>query len=213
MPFTAENVVQVVMGYRLAGEIVENVYHVHKGSTWSLTDLGSLVATFLSWETDTASLLRSNEVDLVRITATDLTNLTAGRVDDQLTAPVVGGVASGALPANATFAIKASIGERGKGRNGRTFWIGLAEDQVSGATIATATADDIQAALNTLLTDIATAIAGAAMCVIHTRAGGVPLTVATFTVIQNWVYTDTLVDSQRDRLPGHKRHKKKVITP
>lgn len=208
MPFTAENVAQVVMGYRQAGEIVENVYHVHKGGAWSVADLGTLVGVFLSWETDTAAPLRSNEVDLIRITATDLTSLTSGRVDDQLTAPVTGGVTSGALPANATFAVKASIGERGKGRNGRTFWVGLAESQVNGAELAVATADNIQTALNTLITDVSTGIAGASLCVIHTRVNGVPLTVATFSVIQAFVYTDVFVDSQRDRLPGHKRHKK-----
>jgi hypothetical protein len=204
----AVNVLQVVMQYRSGGEIVENTYHVHKGSAWTLTDIGSAISAFESWEATTASDFRSNQVDMFRIVGTDLTSLSSGRIDQQLAVPVIGQDAGGVLPNNVTFAVKANIGERGKGRNGRTFWIGLSEAMVTGSTMLSASADNIQSALNTLITDVSAAVAGASLCVLHTRVGGVPITPAVPSDIQSFTYTDLTTDSQVDRLPGHKRHKR-----
>src|SRR5690349_2806179 len=208
MPVTGPNIVQVQMIYTSGGEKVENVYHVHKDSAWDLTDLGSLAAAFVSWETSEAADLRSDQVQLIRVVATDLTSLSSGRIDNQLVAPVQGTDPGAVMPNNVTFAIKNNIGERGRGRNGRVYWIGLAEDMCVGSIINTATADSIQSALNTLQTDIATAVPGAALGVMHRPGGSPPSGVASFTPTQNFTYTDLTLDSQRDRLPGHKRHKK-----
>lgn len=213
MAFIGPNIVQVQMIYTSGGEKVENVFHVHKDSTWDLTDLGSLAAAFESWEATTGSQYRSEQVSLIRIVATDLSSLTSGRVDQQLAVTVDGQDVSPVLPNNATFAIKNNIGERGRGRNGRVFWIGLAENQVIGSTIDTTVADNIQSALNTLQTDIAAAVPGAALGVMHRPPGDPPSGVATFSATQNFTYTDLTLDSQRDRLPGHKRHKRQVVTP
>lgn len=204
----AENVVQVVAYYRSGGDIVENVYYVHKGSSWSAPEILDVLGAFESWESTSASLRRSENVNLFRLVGTDLTSLTSDRVDFQLVTPVDGQVVSPVLPNNVTFAIKANIGERGKGRNGRKFWIGLAEDQVIGSTIDTAQADFIQSSLNTLITDVSAAVPGAALGVIHTKNGPLPISPATFSAIDSFTYTDLTTDSQRDRLPGHKRHKK-----
>lgn len=204
----AENVVQVVAYYRSGGDIVENVYYVHKGSSWSAPEILDVLGAFESWESTSASLRRSENVNLFRLVGTDLTSLTSDRVDLQLATPVDGQVVSPVLPNNVTFALKANIGERGKGRNGRKFWIGLAENQVIGSTMDTAQADFIQSSLNTLITDVATAVSGAALGVIHTKNGPLPITPATFSAIDSFTYTDLTTDSQRDRLPGHKRHKK-----
>lgn len=212
MPFVGPNIVQVQMIYTCGGELVENVYHAHKDSAWDLTTLGALAAAFVSWETSEAAPLRSEQVSLVRVVATDLTSLTSGRVDTQLVTTVDGGVVSPVLPNNATWAVKQNIGERGRGRNGRTFWIGLAENQVIGNQIDTTVGDSIQSALNALITDVGAAVAGAALGVMHRPPGDPPTGSATFTPTQNFTYTDQLIDSQRDRLPGHKRHKRRVIT-
>jgi len=208
MAFTAPNTVAVQMFYTVGGEIVENVYHAHKDSAWDLTSLGALAAAFVSWETSDAADQRSEQVSLIRVVATDLTDLTSGRVDNKLVAPVDGTIVSPALPGNVTWAVKQNIGERGRGRNGRTFWIGLAETQVIGNIIDTATANSIQTALNALITDIPAAVPGAALGVMHRPPGDPPIGEATFSPTQSFTYTDLFVDSQRDRLPGHKRHKK-----
>jgi hypothetical protein len=206
----ATNVVQVVEQFRSGGEVVENTFHVHKGTTWTESDILALLGAFESWEVNSGADFRSDQVDMFRLVGTDLTSLTSARVDLQLATPVPGTDAGAVLPNNVTFAVKANIGERGKGRNGRTFWVGLSEAMVIGSIMNTATADGIQSALNTLITDVAAAVPGAALCIIHTRAGGVPISPATSTDVQSYTYTDLTTDSQRDRLPGHKRHKRSV---
>lgn len=206
----AENVVQVVAEYRSGGELVANVYHVHKGTAWSAPEILTLLGAFSSWETNDASPLRSSQVSLIRLVGTDLTSLTSDRVDQQLSAPISGGDLAAVLPNNVTFAVKANIGERGKGRNGRTFWIGLSEAMVVGSFVDDAVAGQIQSALNTLITDISAALPGASLGIIHTRVNNVPISPATFSSVDSFTYTNLEVDSQKDRLPGHKRHKRTV---
>jgi hypothetical protein len=207
-PVISTNTLQVQMGYLLDGELVENVYHVHKSTAWAIGDIGAIAAAFEGWETSSASALRSVDCELIRITVTDLTSLTAGRVDQQLVVPIVGATSSPALPNNVTFALKANIASRGKGRSGRTFWIGLAESQVVLSQILTATADAIQTALNDLLTDISSSVPGAALSVMHLFVNKVYQADAQTSPILTWTYTDLTTDSMKDRLPNHKRHKR-----
>jgi hypothetical protein len=204
----ATNMISVVMEYLSGGEKCANVYHVHKSTPWTPINISDVLTTFTDWETATASPLRSNEVSLIRITGTDLTSLTSARVDVPLVAPIVGSNVAPVLPANATFAVKANIGERGKGRNGRTFFIGLAENKVAENSVDETFAGDVQTALNTLITDISGGTPAAVLGIIHTEVGGVPVSPAPFSAILEWSYTDLFVDSQKNRLPGHKRHKK-----
>lgn len=206
----ATNVAQVVMGYLSGGEPCENIYHVHSTVPWTTVLLEDLLATFQAWEMDTASLQRSTGAELIRATATDLTSMTSPRYDEPLETPVPGQVVSDVLPSNVTLAIKADIGERGRGRNGRSFWIGLAESQVTDNLVGAVVVTDIVSGLNTLITDITTAAPDQALGIIHTVANGAPLEPATFSAIIGWSVTDRSIDSQRDRLPFHKAHSRRV---
>lgn len=208
MPVTSPNVVQVVMQYSSGNDLMENVYYVHKASAWTAPQINDLLTVFSTWESTIASDERSAEVSLVRMVGTDITSLTGARVDLPLVAPIQGQDASGVLPANATFAVKANIGERGKGRNGRKFWIGLSESMVLENAVDETRAGDIQQDLNDLITAVAAGPPAATLGVIHTKQGGDPIEPATFSAILSFAYTDLTIDSQRDRLPGHKRHKK-----
>lgn len=208
MPVTSPNVCQVVMVYSSGDDLQENVYYVHKASAWTGPEIEDLLTVFSTWESTIASDERSQEVSLVRMVGTDITSLTGARVDLPLVAPIAGQEVSPVLPANVTFAVKANIGERGKGRNGRKFWIGLAENMVVENTVDETRAGDIQSDLNQLITAINAGPPVATLGVIHTKQGPNPIEPATFSAIVNFAYTDLTIDSQRDRLPGHKRHKK-----
>jgi hypothetical protein len=196
------------MVYSTGEDLQENVYYVHKGTTWSEADINNMLTIFSTWESTIAADERSVDVSLVRMTGTDITSLTGRRVDLPLVAPIAGQDASPVLPANVTFAVKSNIGERGKGRNGRKFWIGLSEAMVTKNLLDETRAGDIQQDLNDLISAVVAGPPAAALGVIHTHAAGVPLEPATFSAIVNFAYTDLTLDSQRDRLPGHKRHKR-----
>lgn len=207
-PVISSNTLQVQMQYDSGGETVENVYHVHKASAWSGGDMQLIADAFENWETATASVIRSEDVDCIRITVTDLTSLTSGRIDEQLTTAIQGQLTSPVLPNNVTFALKGTISGRGRGRAGRTYWIGLAESQVFASNLDTAAATAIVTAMNTLINDVATAVTGALLSVMHLFVGGVYQTNAPTSPILAYVYTDLITDSQKDRLPKHKAHKR-----
>jgi len=207
-PVISSNTLQVQMVYDSGGELVQNTYHVHKATAWSNTDMQLIADAFTNWETVTAAPLRSEDVDLVRVTVTDLTSLTSGRIDEQLTSSIPGTLVSPVLPNNVTFALKAAISGRGRGRAGRTFWIGLAENQVFASNLDTAAANAIVTAMNTLINDIATAVATAFLSVMHLFIGGVYQVNAPTSPILEYVFTDLNTDSQKDRLPKHKAHKR-----
>src|SRR6266545_2039079 len=203
------NVAEVVLTFSdINSDIFENVFFVHKATAWDATTLSELVNAFVSWESDTGSAERGDQVTLVRVTATDLTSLTTDRVDAQLETPVPGQRTSPVLPSNVTLAIKKNIGSRGKGRNGRIFWIGLTEDAVEQNAILEARANLLITALAALEPVVQAAVSGTLVGIIHTVIDGVPQPDAPFSHTQNYAITDFIVDSQRDRLPGHKRHKK-----
>lgn len=200
------------MGYQSSDTNMENVYYVHKVSPWSQIDVAAIVTAFTNWETSNAAAQRGAYVELVRVTATDLTSLSGVRIDDQLVAPIPGTRSSTPLPANVTFAVKANIGKRGRGTNGRTYWIGLTEGQILDDQMQAAAAGLIVTALETLISDISGAVAGSALGVIHQFINRIWQPNAPFDPIVNYAYTDLNLDSQRDRLPGHKRHRKPATT-
>jgi len=112
-----------------------------------------------------------------------------------------------AAPANSTIAIKLDTGLRGRGRNGRVFWFGVAEEDVDIGEIHSGESDDIIAAVDQLIVDVG-AFEDAVLCVMHTQRDNVPLNPFEQSAVLRAAITDKALDSQRDRLPGHKRRKR-----
>lgn len=202
------NVASVKMFYVTADTNMMNTYHVRLSAGWTNSDLEALETAFEDWEGTLASAERSDLVVLDRIICTDLTSLTSGNYDKQVSPPIAGQQPSEILPANSTIAIKGNIGERGRGRAPRIFWIGLTIGQVTEDSIDQAAATSLVAALDGLQGLITAAVPGAELGVIHTVVAGVHVPDAPFSPIYNWVLTDLALDSQKDRLPRHKKHKR-----
>lgn len=203
------NVAQLVGKYTQAGEAVENVFHVARTTgAWTKDDLVALAELFEGWETVTAAPLRTNNVQLNEVTATDLTSLAGFRITMAVDPAIPGTGGSNALPNSATFAIHADTGERGRGRAGRCFWIGLDEDQVAANTVDVAAGGLIEDAMNALRTEIEALGTGYSMCVPHYVVNGVRPPSVLHSQIREWTISDYIIDSQKNRLPRHKRHKK-----
>jgi hypothetical protein len=74
-------------------------------------------------------------------------------------------------------------------------------------------ADEIVAALNTLRTDIGAVTGSDGLCIPHFVVDKIrPPTVGNSLVV-SYSYSDLYIDSQRDRLPFHKKHKKTRLVP
>jgi hypothetical protein len=191
---------------------MENVYYARTSDTvWSEASMDAVEAAMENWESTVANLQRNDAVSLYEIVATDLTSLFGIR-KAYAVSPAIGGTLPNPLPANATVAVKADIGRRGRGTSGRTFWIGLAEGQITAPDqLAPLAASGIIAALNTLRDDVAGITPIEGLCVPHFMVDHVrPPSVQADIVVQ-YLLSDFFLDSQRDRLPGHKKHKKYPI--
>jgi hypothetical protein len=198
------NTAEVKMTYRQGTNLMSNTYHVLKSSAWTQEELVSLSDVFYDWENLDGKGERSTSIELTHITAADLTSQDAPYMARAID-PAVGGIqASQALPLNVTLAIAAVTGTRGRGRQGRIFHIGLCEDQVDENVVTNTSQDNIVDDLNSLLTAV-NAVAGQTMVVVHRYRDGVKLATATTTPIEVWAIRDTTVDTQKVRLPNHRR--------
>lgn len=206
----ALGVAEIRMKYLLDFEAAENVYHVEHGSLdpWPLADLEDLASTFEAWETSDASVVRTVSASLIEVVVTDLTSLTTQRVTRAVSPVITGAVGGDSLPNNATIAIKADINNRGRGKSGRVFWVGLAESQVTANHINTVAGDAIVLALNNLRADVLALDPAYHMVVVHRVVDGVRPAQADWSAIASFSLTDQTVDSQKNRLPNHKRHKR-----
>jgi hypothetical protein len=191
---------------------MENVYYARTSSTtWDEATLDLCEEAFALWETGTASSFRSDGVQLYEIVATDLTNLFGIRKSYDIS-PVVVGALANPLPNNVTVALKADIGRRGRGTAGRSFWIGLSEGQTTGPDqLAPIAATNLIATMDALVAAIAGVTPVEGMCIPHFVVDHVRPPSVLADIIVKYTLSDFYLDSQRDRLPGHKKHKRYPI--
>lgn len=205
----APNVAEVRMQMDLNDQLVENTFHVHNSAAWTPTTLQALADTFSSWWSTTAKPLIGTPCKLMNIRVTDLTSLDTPIVDASLGAGVVAtGAAS--LPANDTLAVKAEVNKRGRGRSGRIFWPAIPSDQVVGSEANGAYVTLVLAALNTLR-DLVAGTSGQYLVTLHRILDGVKLAVATWDIIARYQAKDNHMDSQRNRLPFHRKASKRHL--
>lgn len=204
------DVAQVSMLYTCGGERMQNVMHVlNNAGGWTIPTLLDLGNTFVDWEDATAKAQRSSGTFLDLVTVTDLTSLGSSRVTVPVS-PAIQGAAVGAPAANnVTIAIKHNTGVRGRGRQGRSFWIGITEDMYTVNQITSVAVTAITAAMGALKTAILALDPDYRMVVAHSEVDGVPLLVGNTSEILSFDIADNIVDSQRTRLPNHKRNRRR----
>lgn len=203
-------VAEVKMTYRQGTNLMSNIYHVAKVDEWTQGDLVTLVEVFFDWEGSDAHLDRAATIELVYITAAAL-HAADGAYNARAIDPAIGGLQPGeALPLNNTIALTAITGTRGRGTQGRSFWIGLSELNVDLNVVGNATVDNLLDDMNNLLTQV-NAVTGYSMVVLHRYKDGVRLAEATNDAIVVWGVRDTTIDTQKNRLPNHTRASKRTL--
>jgi hypothetical protein len=205
-------ILQVEMRYQADGQNVYNVFHVRKGdlSHWTSGEIDSVETNFRTgyWTTSQKPLL-ATDVALHEIVCTDLTDL-AGLKQAYPISPAEAGTHTGAsLPNSATVAVKAAIGTRGRGTSGRVFWPPIPETVVVGNTLDNTYAGLVTTALNDLMTAIDALIIPADLVVLSRRHANAARAVGIGEHIHSWVLTDATIDSQKNRLPRHRRSRRR----
>lgn len=205
------DVAEVRMLYTQEGERVENVMHVlNNAGGWTIPTLLDLGATFVDWEDATAKAQRNSGTFLDLVTVTDLTSLGSARVTVPVSPSIQGTGVGSPAPNNVTIAIKHNTGVRGRGRQGRSFWIGVHENMYTANTIESASVTAITGAMLALKALVLALDPDYRMVVCHRKVDGVPLLVGNTSEVLSYDISDATLDSQRTRLPGHKRNRRRA---
>lgn len=194
------NVAQFEMVYQEESQRVENVFHVHRiGTSWDATALTTMCGTLATWFAAHLNTFVSTGVSLVLIVATDLTSKMTPRVEYTSGLPAAGADASTKLPNNATFAVSWRTPFRGRSYRGRSYHIGLTQNDVTGSVLKGPSVVTLTAAYTALLTAIN--VGGYEMVVTSKRQDGNWLANGISTPILNCTINANLA-SQRRRLIG-----------
>jgi len=204
----APSVALVEMVYTYAGQIIENTFHVKRGTPWDSPALQYLTQTlFNNW--DGVNPLRFSGQ---RAGGCILTQI-KGRALDTPSSPVyiytlpsarAGAFGGTNYPANVTFCFTAQTGLAGRSYRGRIYMPGMTGSMIGGApgqNLALATwANPTVTVLNDLQTQIEAHDATWHLVVTSYYNNLAWRTEAVSTRITNWAYADLAIDSQRRRL-------------
>ncbi len=210
---TVTDCVQVDINYSMQGNNAANVLHISYTPAVSLTDFDAMSTAIAGWLTSDWAPLASTEWGVTSLVFTDLNSVNGPRKAYPLDPPISGTATDEPLPASATVAVKFDIGIRGRGTAGRMFWVGLNEAQTDGNLITTATGVAILGALGGLQTAIqAVGSPWVSLSVPHRTVNKLHPNPALQSAVDGFLLTNNLIDVQKDRLPFHKKRKRR-ITP
>lgn len=199
----ATNTARVDMFFRQDGQQVMNSHHFFNGSGWDAGSLNNLAQGVYQWWVDDVRGQVANTVQLVGVVASDLTPGSGLQAAVTTGLPIAGGKNSPALPNNVTLAVKKATGFAGRSFHGRTFFIGLTEDAVTGNTVDPVVVGTLVTAFDNLKEPLGPLIP-ADLCVLSLVADGVERPDGICTTVTG-ISVDGTVDSQRRRLPGRGR--------
>lgn len=179
-----------------------NVYHFLRGvEGWDPDSLQALGEALLDWERNYARGNRSNQVRCLGVECRDLNTKDSFLVSVVAVPAIVGSIVQGVLPANVTLALSFRTPFAGRSFRGRSYWIGLAEGDVSGDFVSAGRGDGIVNA-GIALKDVVAPAVGAQLVVVSRYSDGQPRAVGIATPVTTVGIADFRVDTQRRRLVG-----------
>jgi hypothetical protein len=196
-----ENTASVRMVYTHLGEVAMNTFHVHSTAGWNENKLDELADTFLDWHDVRLQPLQGANTVLLRVETRDLTEENGMGITKDCITGCVGLVNQAGAPGNVTVAVSWTTGFVGRSRRGRTFHIGLTDDQTSGNQVLEAIRVSLEAAYFDLISDVATADPDWRLVVVSRFEDGAPRSAGLVTEIRN-ATVDPNLDSMRTRLAG-----------
>ena len=196
------NGAQVEMRYSYLGERVENVFWVYVPGSASpdVADLEAIAGIFHDWWDGHIKTIQSANATLREIYVTDQSSSAGSAFTFSTGLPADGANTQEPLPGNVSLTVSLRSSLRGRSFRGRSYIIGLTENQVSGNLLTTAAANAWLAAYDELVNALNTGPYILAVC--SRVSGGAPRAAGVLTPIIDAVLVDTYVDSQRRRLPG-----------
>lgn len=201
VPFN--NTIKLEAVFTQDGQRIQNVHHYLVDETPNVDTAVSLCEAYKTWYNSYLKPIQTPDTSLVLIKATILETDNDPGVEYATGLPISGTNNVPSMPNNVTVAVKWLTGLRGRSYRGRTYHIGLAEDQVTKNNVIPAhliTLANTYGELISLTVDVGPAVMGIASR-FHNNS---ERTVGVITPVTN-VAVDATIDSQRRRLPGRGR--------
>ena len=205
MAFTAGlNVAQVNVRGDVDSQEIENTLYFKYTTTITLTELQQLASDVYGYWVATMLPILSTAYRLRELYVVDLTTRTSETYTEDATPLDVGGLSGSVLPNNVSLAVTFVTSKRGRSYRGRNFWPCLTESVVTDNEVSEGHAALIRGAY-ALMAGADEVSSGWTWGVFSRVQNKVQLTNGEFTPIQTAKITDTIVDSQRRRLPKRGR--------
>jgi len=203
MPFVAvPATIKASLFYTFAGQQVMNrIYVSHPATLPSEADCQAVANTVAAWWTGNVKALVSNTLALREVQAVSVAEPNGPQATFSAGLPSAGDSIIAPLPNNVAFCVSLRTGLAGRSARGRWYWMGLVENQVDGNEVTTGVVASIVAAIDNLLSALAGG--GVQPVIVSFNSGGGPRPggpVKFF--ITDALAVDSVVDSQRRRLPG-----------
>lgn len=199
-PRVAVNVAEVSMRYDWDNQRVENVFHVRKNEGADSPDLPLIATAFDAWHENYLVPLQSNSLKLREIYVVDITTPTSPAHTEPILPARAGARSSASLPNSVTLAVSLRTAQRGRSHRGRSYVLGLCEDQIALNQVDPATVTLYLVAYEQLRQDLITA--GHELVVTSFYTAGAPRASGLSTDVTSISIVDDVVDTQRRRLPG-----------
>jgi len=195
----AANILRTTVEYLLDGQILANVFHIDANEAIDEVVTNAILDVVENWvETDLMPSL-ADTLEATGLVGRDLTTITGGLVERPFVAPINGDSTSPVLPFNVALCITLLTDLAGRSYRGRSYMPGLTEGQVTYSEISSGAAAAFATNYIALVDDLS--LAGYELVVTSFQAGGAPRVAAVSTPVTA-VGANTVVDSQRRRLPG-----------
>lgn len=195
----AANVLEVQMVGTLAAQPVQNSLHVLGPAVWTQASFDVLRANV----TDLMNALKSGQstdFSWIRVDAVDLTSQTAPTYSHVIPGGIAGTSASPSLPNNVAYCVSFRTAGRGRSSRGRNYIAGLSETHVTANNLSGTVISTFLAAYSAF--SAACEADGFNWVVLSRFQNGQPRQAGLTQFVTAVVATDTVVDSQRRRLPG-----------
>jgi len=197
----APNIVQVELRCTLDGQNIENRWNVnvfHEPTSADLTAIANNVASTVieDWIPTIPDAVTFREIHLRSLHTANGIELTA-----PFPIPSNGSLVGGVLPSNVTLCVSLRSSSSGRSARGRLYWMGLVEGDVTGNVVSTPRGAAIVAAVQAMIAALTTA--GYAWVIVSYFTNNAPRVGGpVYFLVQNALIVDSVVDSQRRRLPG-----------
>lgn len=202
MPFVpAPNIIEVQFRQTFALQQTMNRIHVNVLTVPTEAICQSVATACAVWWTNNVDSIVTSQLALREVYVKSLAVENGPQASFSSGFPAAGTLADDPLPNSVSIAASLRTGLTGRSARGRWFWQGLTESQVTGNVVTTGSLGDIDAALTALRATIVGL--GYLWVIVSFISGGVPRVGGpVYFVVNDILFTDSVVDSQRNRLPG-----------